>query len=260
MNSIRIRSWLLFYISCQLLGRSRAGRFSTTTATVPPLAFFGRRPVPTGPSASTTEREESKSSILSRRSRKSSSKSAVPSVVSEETLAAEHSGTTSSSTRTLWPWGRKKQQDSTTPSLDRTEERVESSTPPPPLTYADLTPLGKLVAGSIEVGVATGMEYVSGFLGGYVIGTLTDIPRLLTQGIQPAPQSWQSETLQRFGRMHGKSLSWAKTWGGVSAVFGGFRVATKVARNGIEDEWNNVISSMAAGAYFTRKGKFAGFK
>lgn len=44
-----------------------------------------------------------------------------------------------------------------------------------------------------------------------------------------------------------------RSWAGVSAAFGGFRVAVKVLRNGQEDEWNSVLSSMCAGAFLSRK-------
>jgi hypothetical protein len=43
------------------------------------------------------------------------------------------------------------------------------------------------------------------------------------------------------------------SWGGMSATFAAARVGTKLLRGGREDEWNNVFSSMAAGAWFARK-------
>ena len=43
------------------------------------------------------------------------------------------------------------------------------------------------------------------------------------------------------------------SWGELSAVFGGCRVAVKVLRNGQEDDWSSVLSSMAAGAFLARK-------
>ena len=130
---------------------------------------------------------------------------------------------------------------------------------PPALTYDDLTPLGKMVAGTVEVTIATLLEYVSGFFGGYFIGTVTDVPRLLFRPVeQDAQRAFFQEVSGRAARMHAKSLRWAKTFGGISAAFGGFRVATKVIRGGVEDEWNTIVSSMAAGAFFARNGKFEG--
>jgi hypothetical protein len=126
---------------------------------------------------------------------------------------------------------------------------------PPKVTYEDLSPLGRVIAGTVEVGVVTLTEYMSGFFGGYVLGTLTDIPRLLSRRAQPdIQQAFLKELSGRAARMHTKSFTWAKSWGSISAVFGCSRVATKVLRGGKEDEWNTVFSSMAAGAYFARKG------
>lgn len=130
---------------------------------------------------------------------------------------------------------------------------------PPTVTYADLSPIGKIVAGTVEIALSTVLEYISGFMGGYCLGTLFDVPRLLTKPIEPPPNMERLPFLQqaagRASRMHGKSMKWATQWAGISAAFGGFRVTAKVVRGGVEDEWNTIFSSMAAGAYFARKGK-----
>ncbi|GKY98418.1 hypothetical protein MPSEU_000799300 [Mayamaea pseudoterrestris] len=123
----------------------------------------------------------------------------------------------------------------------------------PKITYRDLSPIGKLIAGTVEVCVATVMEYVTGFTAGYVIGCVTDVPRLLFQSTQPDQQvSLMQDFSARTARMNGKSLKWARSWGELSAVFGGCRVAVKLLRNGKEDEWSSVFSSMAAGAFLAR--------
>jgi len=138
----------------------------------------------------------------------------------------------------------------------RVEPKI-SPVDPPTLTYDDLTPLGKLVAGTVEVTLATLLEFASGFFGGYLIGTVTDIPFLLFRPVeQEARRAFFQEVSGRAARMHAKSFRWAKSFGGISAAFGGFRVATKVIRGGVEDEWNTIVSSMAAGAFFARNGKF----
>jgi hypothetical protein len=125
---------------------------------------------------------------------------------------------------------------------------------PPQVSYSDLSPFGRVVAGTVEICFSTLLEYFSGFMGGYFLGTLTGIPRLVATPIQPEiQQTFFRELSARTVRMHGKSFGWAKQWGGISAAFGGFRVATKVIRGGVEDEWNTIMSSMAAGAYFARK-------
>jgi hypothetical protein len=127
----------------------------------------------------------------------------------------------------------------------------------PPLSYSDLGPVGRVVAGTVEVTVSTVMEYATGFFGGYFLGSVTDVPRLLFRNIDPERQrSFMQETSGRFSRMHGKSFRWAKSWGAISAAFGGFGVLVKVVRNGKEDEWNSILSSMAAGAFFSRAGTY----
>lgn len=82
---------------------------------------------------------------------------------------------------------------------------------PPPLTYADLSPAGRLIAGTVEVAVSTVLEYISGFLGGYALGTITDLPRLLFRPIESAEATtWMQQASGRFARMHQKSATWAK--------------------------------------------------
>ena len=129
----------------------------------------------------------------------------------------------------------------------------------PQVSYADLGPIGRVVAGTVEVTVTTVLEFLTGFCGGYFLGTVTDLPRLFFRSTAAAAEAQQQRTLlqeasRRLARMHGKSTRWAKSWGGISAAFGGFGVLVKVVRNGKEDEWNTVLSSMAAGAYFGRAG------
>lgn len=119
---------------------------------------------------------------------------------------------------------------------------------------AQLGPVGRAVAGIVEIAVSTCLEYVSGFVGGYALGTVTDIPRLLFRPMKQ--QTLVQETSSRFVRLHGKSLQWAKQWGGISAAFGGFNVLIKVVRAGKEDDWNSIISSTAAGVFFARKGEY----
>jgi Tim17/Tim22/Tim23/Pmp24 family len=125
----------------------------------------------------------------------------------------------------------------------------------PAVTYADLGILGKIVAGTMEITVAVAFEFVMGAVGGYVLGTVTDIPRFLFKPLNKPPAGFIEKLGERVGRTHQKSWTWARSWGSISAAFGGFRVGAKILRNGREDEWTTVLSSMAAGAYFARKGK-----
>ncbi|MGH3053968.1 MAG: hypothetical protein ACRDL7_03200 [Gaiellaceae bacterium] len=73
------------------------------------------------------------------------------------------------------------------------------------------------------------------------------MPRLLfkqaetTQQQQAAAPSsllsqWWQQVQGRTQRLHGTSVQWARTWSGISAAFGCFRVTAKVLRNGQEDE------------------------
>jgi len=125
--------------------------------------------------------------------------------------------------------------------------------------YDDLTWLGKFIAGTVEIGFTVLMEYASGFVGGYVLGGLTDIPRFVRQSTGVAQQQQQfwfwREFAGRAARTNAKAARWGRSWGGISAAFGGFDVAVRILRNGKKDEWNTVFSSVAAGAWFARKGQ-----
>lgn len=123
---------------------------------------------------------------------------------------------------------------------------------PPRVTYADLTPLGRLVAGSVETAITVVLEYCSGLMGGYFFGVVTDIPRLLFRQSQEQPLPFWKEVGGRCSRMHQKSVGWALNYASISATFGAMKVITKVVRGGVEDDWNTVFSSMAAGAFFAR--------
>lgn len=146
-------------------------------------------------------------------------------------------------------------------------ERPKETTPPkqdpnlesqvPEVSYDNLGPIGKAVAGVTQVVVTTMLEYSSGFFFGFLIGTTVGVPGLLFRPLEPgAPKMLFQEARGRFGRMNSRSLGWGKSWGGISAAFGGFKVAVKVLRNGKEDSWNQILSSAAAGAFFARNGKF----
>ena len=123
--------------------------------------------------------------------------------------------------------------------------------------YSHMGPVGKCIAGTVEIAVSTCMEYLTGFMGGYILGSITDVPRFVFKQVDPNQKNnpFFQELSQRYGRMHAKSFRWAKSWGSISAAFGGFRVATRVIRGGKEDEWNTVFSSAAAGAFFSRNGR-----
>lgn len=91
------------------------------------------------------------------------------------------------------------------------------------------------------------MEYATGFIGAYFLGTVVGIPGILysKQGLALS---------NRLSNMNARSMDWAKTWAPISAIFGGCDAATRVVRGNVKDQWNTVISSAAAGAYFSRQG------
>ena len=124
----------------------------------------------------------------------------------------------------------------------------------PDISYQDLGPIGKTIAGITEIVFATALEYVSGFFTGILLGTLVGLPGFAFKASEPGiRKALGVEIKSRFIRMNTRSLSWAKNFGSISAAFGGFGVAVKVLRNGEEDVWNSILSSAAAGAFFARK-------
>lgn len=111
------------------------------------------------------------------------------------------------------------------------------------------SPFEKILVGGVVIAGTTAVEYASGFLGGLVLGTVVGLPGL----------AYSKEGLamgQRFSNMNARSVRWARTWAPISAVFGGCDAATRVIRGNKKDEWNTIISSAAAGAYFSRAGMF----
>lgn len=138
----------------------------------------------------------------------------------------------------------------------RSDKPTEDDTGGDISSYELLTWLGKVVAGVTEVAVTVIIEYATGFMGGYFLGSLIGVPTFFMSSLEK-PSNVQKYTLWneftgRSLRLHRKSMSWATNLGGISAAFGGFRVAARVCRNGKEDEWTSILSSMAAGAYFAR--------
>ena len=110
----------------------------------------------------------------------------------------------------------------------------------------------KVLIGGFMIGGTTAMEYASGYLGAYVLGTIVGIP-----GVAYSKEGLRMG--ERFSNMNARSTNWAKTWAPISAVFGGSDAATRIIRGNKQDQWNTVISSAAAGAYFSRAGTNIGF-
>lgn len=125
----------------------------------------------------------------------------------------------------------------------------------PTATYKELTLIGKVVAGVVEITVVMAFDYILGFCGGYGLGTIWGLPNLVFRKGDSTSSSLMQEALSRLAGMHQRSTRWAKSWGGVNAVVGGFGVSARVLRGGVRDEWTDVFSSMAMGAFFARKSK-----
>ena len=121
--------------------------------------------------------------------------------------------------------------------------------------YNDLSLTGKIIAGFVEVSVVVVFDYIIGFFGGYVLGTLRGLPGLASR-VHDKPSSRLMQVASgRLLYMHQRSARWGRSWGGVNAVVGGFGTSARVIRGGVDDEWTTLLSSMAMGAFFSRQSK-----
>lgn len=135
------------------------------------------------------------------------------------------------------------------------EKYLLASTEPQSVTVEDLGLIGKFVSGIVEVSLTGIMEYLSGFMGGYFLGTLFGVPGFL---IRPLSSEFRLPFFKEIGgrasRLHSRSFRFGREWGFLSLAFGGSKTFVKVLRNGKQDEWNTIISSMMGGAILRRKG------
>jgi Tim17/Tim22/Tim23/Pmp24 family len=132
---------------------------------------------------------------------------------------------------------------------------LASTAPPPVVVVSELGPIGKTIAGVVEIAMTVALEYFSGWASGYFLGTLVGVPafvfRPVSSGELRVP--FLQEMAGRAVRLHGRSFRWACDWGVLSCAFGGSKALVKVVRGGKQDEWNTVISSMMGGAILRRK-------
>lgn len=125
--------------------------------------------------------------------------------------------------------------------------------------YDSLNPLGKTIAGAVEVGVITASSYISGGIFGYLVGGAMGVPILF----RPTPSAGgnANNALQQLASklklMNEKAVQAGKNWGQLSASFSGFHALCRVVRGGREDKWNYIIGSGAAGAFQSRSGMFS---
>jgi hypothetical protein len=137
------------------------------------------------------------------------------------------------------------------------EEEAEGEEEEDQLGYDSLGPIGKTIAGAVEVGVVAASSYISGGIFGYVVGGAMGIPILF----RPLPSAANTNSaLKQFASklkmMNEKAVHAGKNWGQISASFSGFHALCRVARGGREDKWNFIIGSGAAGAFQSRSGTF----
>jgi hypothetical protein len=167
----------------------------------------------------------------------------------------------------------------------------------------ELTALGTILAGTVEIATSTLTNYVTGYVTGYVIGTIIGIPQSFLRGRSSTsssssssisvgpngiPKSWFPT--QWIQQIHTKShIQYGRKWGNVSSIFGGCRTLVTVIRRrplpssqqqqllllqqsqskknvasgttswrqqqqAEQDQWNDIISSLLAGALLARSG------
>lgn len=137
--------------------------------------------------------------------------------------------------------------------VPHTDSSEESSEPTLQEIRASLGPVGKTIAGGVEVGVITAGSYVSGGIMGYGIGSVFGIRTLFQSS---SKMGFKAELKGRMGNFHAKAMEKAQQWASLSAAFSGFHALTRVARGGKEDKWNGILGSAATGAFLSRKGKY----
>jgi len=142
---------------------------------------------------------------------------------------------------------------------DGTNEDGETDEDEEEFGYDSLNPLGKTIAGAVEVGVITASSYISGGVLGYLVGGAMGVPILF----RPPPSaggntnSALKQLASKVKLMNEKAVQAGKNWGQLSASFSGFHALCRVVRGGREDKWNYIIGSGAAGAFQSRSGVFS---
>jgi hypothetical protein len=129
------------------------------------------------------------------------------------------------------------------------QESTSLINPIPPNTpdeipkWQDLSFHWKCVFGGIEIAYIVGTQWLSGFTTAYLLGSITGLHTFS----QPPEVG-----LSRFSRWNQRNIRWGKSWGSVSASFSGFDAGVRLLRNNQMDEWNSLLGSACAGAFFVR--------
>lgn len=93
------------------------------------------------------------------------------------------------------------------------------------LTYNDLGPIGKTVAGCTEVVITTVMDFCTGYIQGWLLGTIVGTPGFVFRPVEKGlRQPFSKELSGRFARMNTRNKNWSKTFGRISAAFGGVSI------------------------------------
>mmetsp|Transcript_21358 Transcript_21358/g.59192 ORF Transcript_21358/g.59192 Transcript_21358/m.59192 type:complete len:365 (-) Transcript_21358:1390-2484(-) len=156
------------------------------------------------------------------------------------------------------------------------EEELEPSTTPSPLQspqqqqpplidkaaaaeYQQLGRAGKLVAGVTELALVVALDYATGFVSGYALGSVVGwVPPLVRQRFPnrfPPPTTTTTVVAARSSKLaawHRRSVGWGTTLGSLQAVVSGSNVGARLVRGGKDDEYTNLLSSMMLGAYWSR--------
>jgi Tim17/Tim22/Tim23/Pmp24 family len=101
----------------------------------------------------------------------------------------------------------------------------------------------KLIFGAVEVAYTVGTQWVSGFATAFIFSSVTGV-----MGFAKPP----TEGLTRLARWNQRNVRWGKSWGSISASFSGFDTGVRLVRNNKVDEWNSLLGSACAGAFFVR--------
>ncbi len=93
------------------------------------------------------------------------------------------------------------------------------------LTYNDLGPIGKTVAGCTEIVITTVMDFCTGYVQGWLLGTIVGTPGFVFRPVEKGlRQPFAKELSGRFARMNARNKNWSKTFSRISAAFGGVSI------------------------------------
>jgi len=126
------------------------------------------------------------------------------------------------------------------PNNQQNMQTAATDVPP----WQDL-PFGwKVVLGTIELGYTVASQFISSYVMAYCLSSVAG-----TYGVLFKPAT---DGITKFQRWSQRNKQWGKSWGSLSAGFGGFDTGIRLLRNNKDDEWNSLIGSAFTGAFFAR--------